>query len=181
MTHFAFPEPATVPRRSCPRCGRVAAIHKRVVRAVYDWEITFIDCLRLRCCGGTFLATPRGLEPRLRYSGRVVALARALYAAGVPFHSCSRLLTRLRVPVTPQGVRRWCRGISPETHSEVGLETAPQGDVSVRILPTSWIAIRSEAPAEVLRILRRESVHLAHPEVRAGLEGAMPLQEAHRA
>lgn len=171
MTEFTFPEPATHPRRSCPRCGRVAAIHKRVVRAVYDWEITFIDCLRLRCCGGTFLATPRGLEPRLRYSSRVVALARALYSAGVPFHSCSRLLTRLRVPVTPQGVRRWCRGIAPETRSEVTLASAPHGDVAVHILPTTWLAIRSEAPAEVLRILRREAVRLVHPEVRVLGEG----------
>jgi hypothetical protein len=108
MRTFAPPAVETRVARRCPRCGGVAAVHGRIVRAIHDWETTFVECLRLRCCGQTFLAAPRGLTPRARYSDRVVGLVRALAGLGVPLRDCARVLAGARVPATVQAIRRWC-------------------------------------------------------------------------
>ncbi len=139
--------------RSCPTCGGPATIHARVTRAIYDWEITFVDCLRLRCCGSTFTSAPDGLKPRARYSNRVVALARALVAAGVSMRCCVRLFAAARVPVTLQTVRTWCEGVEPLTRSKARVAAGAEGDVAVRLRDDVWVAIDTPRPKLVMRLL----------------------------
>jgi len=175
MKIFIPPAVETRVSRRCPRCGRAAAVHGRIVRAIHDWDTTFVECLRLRCCGTTFLAAPRGLTPRARYSDRVVALTRALVGLGVPLRECARLLVAARVPATVQAIRRWCAGVTPESPSpgeprllatvipvaasSAGLPmAAPAGapGIALPLGARAWLALESPDPAHVVAALERE-------------------------
>ncbi len=172
MRIFTPPAVETRVSRRCPRCGRAAAVHGRIVRAIHDWDTTFVECLRLRCCGTTFLAAPRGLTPRARYSDRVVALTRALAALGVPLRECARLLAAARVPATVQAIRRWCVGVAPDqatarvlatvipvAASSAGLPmAAPAGapGVALPLGARAWLALEGSDPDRILAILERE-------------------------
>ncbi len=130
--------------RTCPKCGGTAAIHARTVRAVHDWEVTFVPCERLRCCNRTWTAAPRGLTPRSRYSDRVIALARALVAGGVSRRRCAALLRQAGVPVTPQSVASWCRGLRSSAPARAHLASAAETRVSVCLRPGLWLNVRSK-------------------------------------
>jgi hypothetical protein len=139
--------------RACPTCGGGAAIHARVRRAMYDWEITFVECLRLRCCDRTFTSTPAGLTPRARYSDRVVALARALVSSGVSMRCCVRLFSAAGVPVTLQTIRTWCACVEALTVSTARIASDADGEVAVRLRDALWIAIQTRRPRLVLALL----------------------------
>lgn len=172
MKIFVPPAVETRVSRRCPRCGRAAAVHGRIVRAIHDWDTTFVECLRLRCCGTTFLAAPRGLTPRARYSDRVVALTRALASLGVPLRECARLLAAARVPATVQAIRRWCVAVAidreaprvlatiiPVAASAAGLPmAAPAGapGVALPLGARTWLALEGDDPARILAVLEHE-------------------------
>ncbi len=177
MRVFVPPPVETRVSRRCPQCGGVAAVHGRIVRAIHDWDTTFVECLRLRCCGATFLAAPRGLTPRARYSDRVVGLVRTLAALGVPLRECARLLTRARVPATVQALRRWCAdGPAPLAHAErepipkvaviaidrpaagraVPASAPPQPGIALPLGERAWLTIEGCDAAAVLALLERE-------------------------
>lgn len=160
MRSFELPPFATEVSRRCPRCGRGAVVHGRIVRAIHDWETTFVECLRLRCCGATFLAAPWGLTPRARYSDRVRGLARALYQLGLSHRDSAHVLRRARVPTTVQAVRRWCakavrRGaLIPALAVELG--GAAGGDLAFRLRPGAWMLVHCDEPTAALRVFERE-------------------------
>ena len=176
MRVFTPPAVETRVSRRCPSCGRAAAVHGRIVRAIHDWDTTFVECLRLRCCGTTFLAAPRGLTPRARYSDRVVALTRVLAALGVPLREGARLLAAARVPATVQAIRRWCVDVAPDratprvaatviqvAASGAGLPmAAPAGapGVAIPLGARAWLALEGD-PERILAILEHEMPHPA--------------------
>ena len=179
MRIFTPPAVETRVSRRCPRCGQAAAVHGRIVRAIHDWDTTFVECLRLRCCGTTFLAAPRGLTPRARYSDRVVALTRVLAALGVPLRECARLLSAARVPATVQAIRRWCVGVTPDratprvvatiipvAASSAGLPmAAPAGapGVALPLGARAWLALEGSDAERILAILEHEMPRPARP------------------
>ena len=140
------------PRR-CPGCNGTAAVHARITRAIHDWEITFVECLRLRCCGTTFTSTPEGLTPRARYSDRVVALTRGLVAAGVSMRCCVRLFGAAGVPMTLQTVRTWCSDVEPVTRSTARVASCPDGDVAVKLRDDLWFAISTQRTRLVRQLM----------------------------
>ncbi len=142
--------------RHCPKCNGRAAVHARVTRAIHDWEITFVECLRLRCCGTTFTSTPEGLTPRARYSDRVVALTRALVAAGVSMRCCVRLFDAAGVPMTLQTVRTWCTDVEAVTRSKARVASCPDGDVAVKLRDDVWFALSTPRPTVVRQLLKGE-------------------------
>lgn len=169
MTVFVPPPVETRVKRRCPQCGGIAAVHGRIVRAIHDWETTFVECLRLRCCGTTFLAAPRGLTPRARYSDRVVGLVRALTALGLPLRECARVLRAARVPATVQAIRRWCEDVTTAAPAggvraavvavAPGVATAPPAGSSGVALPLGarvWLTLETAEPAAVVSHLERE-------------------------
>lgn len=156
MRQLRAPDIAGGVARTCPRCGGTAVVHGKVVRAIYDWSVTFVACERLRCCGRTFTATPTGLRPRLRYSERVIALARALAALGIPRRRSATLLTQAGVPVSPQAVAKWSRDVAPLAAAVARLAAAPAGDVCLYLRRELWLALDTESPRRTAAILRRE-------------------------
>ncbi|HEX4953237.1 MAG TPA: hypothetical protein VF017_07570 [Thermoanaerobaculia bacterium] len=156
---FSFPDLAESPSRACPHCGGPARVHARLQRAIYDWEITFVDCLRLSCCGRTFTSAPLGLTPRARYSDRVVALARALVASGVSLRSTARLLTTARVPVAFESLRAWCRDVAPAKLARRA-EVDGVGDVLIRLREDCAVAVQSREPERIVAMLAAESRRL---------------------
>lgn len=160
MRQFTPPEVETRVSRRCPRCGATASVHGRVVRAIHDWDTTFVECLRLRCCGATFLAAPLGLTPRARYSDRVVALVRALASIGVPLRESARLLAAARVPATAQAIRRWCSDLptvrAEHRRARARITSAPAGDIAVPLGGRAWLAIETAAPEVAWTALERE-------------------------
>jgi hypothetical protein len=148
-----MPEVAKEVSRECPRCGETAAIHGRMTRAIHDWEVTFVECARLRCCGQTFTAAPPGLTPRARYSDRVVRLARALVAMNVSVRECVRILRQAGVVVTPQTVHQWSRSVRRQARARARVVGAPEGRVCVRLRSDLWLALETRAPKQVESIL----------------------------
>ncbi len=141
--------------RACPRCGESAAIHGYIVRVVHDWQAPVARCLRLRCCGVTFTAAPPGITPRSRFSDRVVALARALVAAGVSMRSTARTLSAAGVPLTLQTVRTWCAGIEPVTRARARLTATPDGAAFIRLRPELCLSITGSKPRLIAVLLQR--------------------------
>ena len=141
--------------RICPRCGGQATVHAKVQRAIYDWEVTFVECLRLRCCGATFTSAPSGLTPRSRYSDRVIRLTQALVTSGVSMRACAKLLVASGVPVTSQSIRAWCASVEQETTARARVVEAPLGDISIPLREGRWLAIDTGRVAQVMRILER--------------------------
>lgn len=153
MKKFQAPGVETTVSRRCPTCGEKAALHGRFTRAIHDWEVTFVDCERLRCCGRTFTAAPAGLTPRSRYSDRVVALSRALAALNVSVRHCARLLREAGVIVTPQTVHAWRRGIRPQARAALKMAPAPEGTLSLKLRPDLWLSMNTRSPRRVESIL----------------------------
>lgn len=157
-----FTPPAVESRvsRQCPRCGATAAVHGRIVRAIHDWDTTFVECLRLRCCGVTFLAAPFGLTPRARYSDRVVALARALCVMGVPLRECARLLAAARVPATAQAIRRWCSDLlavrAAHRPTRARIRQVAAGDIAIPLGGRAWLTIETAHPEVAWSALEQE-------------------------
>jgi hypothetical protein len=107
--------------------------------------VTFIECARLRCCGGTFTAAPRGVSPGLRYSDRVVALARALVAMNNSFRQCARVLRGAGVVVTAQTVHAWCGAVERRTRARARLASRPNGALCVRLREDLYVALDTRA------------------------------------
>lgn len=153
MKLLRFKPVGTETPRSCPRCGSSAARHGRLRRVIDDWEVTFVDCQRLRCCGRTFVSAPPGLTARSRYSDRVVGLSRALAAIGIPYRHCSDLMREAGVRVTPQSIQSWCRGVPRRECGVAALTPAPEGDVAVELRDGLWMSIGTDEPESVLSVL----------------------------
>jgi hypothetical protein len=140
----------------CPLCGGDAVVHARVARAIHDWQTTFVECVRLRCCGRTFTVWPEGLRPWSRHSARVVAVARTLFACGVSLRSCARLLTRSGTPASAETVRAWCRGVSREAQVEAHLSRALP-ELGIELRPGLWFAFQTQTPEVVRTVIAREA------------------------
>lgn len=157
-SHLALkaPEIGGPPPHICPRCRNEAAVHARATRAIHDWATTFVECLRLRCCGRTFTVTPTGLGPRSQYSDRVVGVARALVAMGVSVRRCSAVLREAGVSVTAQTVWTWCDGMRPEMFASVEVTDTPVAPVRLELRPRLWLSVRGGNPGLAAEILSRE-------------------------
>ena len=156
MRELKAPPVGGAAERACPRCGDRAIVHARIPRAIHDWEVTFVECLRLRCCGQTFTTTPGGLRPRSRFSDRVVSLARTLVAAGESRRRCSLLLGAAGVPVTPESVRSWCRRLRPSTRARARVTSRPGGRIGLNLRPGLWLVFEAGDPRAVQRLFDRE-------------------------
>jgi hypothetical protein len=131
-----------------------ASVHARITRAIHDWEVTFVPCDRLRCCGQTFTARPAGLAPRSRYSDRVVRLARALVAFRISYRRCVRVLRQAGVVVTAQTVHQWARSIRRQAKARARVVRAPEGPVCVQLRHDLWLTLETRAPKRVATILQ---------------------------
>lgn len=162
--------------RTCPRCGRLAVMHARFVRAIHDWEHTFVECARLRCCGRTWTAAPRGVTPRARYSDRVILVAKLLAALGIPLRQTASLLRQTGVPLTAQTAAIWCRGVKRVGLLRVRLARL-RGDLRLR--RSVWLKFEGRRNASVVQLLDRTGVMLySPPRWRQDVPPRRPLRSA---
>jgi hypothetical protein len=131
-------------------------VHARFTRAIHDWEVTFVECLRLRCCGKIWSLAPAGVRVRSRYSDRVVALARSVVSLGLSVRECAKLLDRVGVCVSHQTVHEWCAGVRPLLRARVETSQRGAGNVRVPLRHGLWLAVHTNTPARAASLLDRE-------------------------
>lgn len=129
-------------------------MHARFTRAIHDWEVTFVQCARMRCCGRTFTVTPPGLTPRSRYSDRVIRLSRNLASMSLSVRQIARILRRIGVTVTPQSVHAWTRGVERQSRAVVRVTSEPQGPVSVPLRKDLYLSIRTRSTRSTQNLTR---------------------------
>jgi len=155
VREFTWPDFEEMAERSCPSCGGKAALHARFTRAIHDWETTFVECVRLRCCGRTFTSTPRGVTPGARYSDRVVGLVRLLVATGASRRTCARVLGDSGVPVTAQALAKWCQSTRKGERECARLSPEREGRVGVRLRDGLWLVFPKASPEKIGRLMER--------------------------